>query len=78
MQKITIWYLQPLRNDMVNSHKCLPQLASTLWQGDSIHYQHEYFKNGKVYAKANAEDIATVSRLTNLTIEQVKVSISNY
>jgi hypothetical protein len=31
-----------------------------------------------VYAKGNAEDIQTVSRLTNLTIEQVKVSISKY
>jgi len=31
-----------------------------------------------VYAKGNAEDIQTVSRLTNLTIEHVKVSISKY
>jgi len=31
-----------------------------------------------VYAKGDAEDIQTVSRLTSLTIEQVKVSISKY
>jgi len=63
---------------MVNSRKYLPQLTSTLREGDSIHYQREYFNNGMVYAKGNAEDIQTVSRLTNLTIEQVKVSISKY
>jgi len=63
---------------MVKSHKYLPQLALTLWWDDFIHYQHEYFNNGMVYAKGNAEDIQTVSGLTNLGIEQVKRSISNY
>jgi hypothetical protein len=31
-----------------------------------------------VYAKGNADDIQTISRLTSLTIEQVQVSSSKY
>ncbi|KAF8533648.1 hypothetical protein BDD12DRAFT_898302 [Trichophaea hybrida] len=37
----------------------------------------EYFKNGMINVKGNAEQIATVSRLTNLTIAQVKQYMSN-
>ncbi|KAF8542443.1 hypothetical protein BDD12DRAFT_876362 [Trichophaea hybrida] len=38
---------------------------------------HECFENGMINVKGNIEQIATVSRLTNLTVAQVKQSMSN-
>lgn len=76
MQKVRSWNNKPLHYDMVNSHKRLPQLASTLSYDDLIHYHHKYFNNSIVHAKRNIEDYQTVGLLTNHTIEYVKISIN--
>ncbi|KAF8538662.1 hypothetical protein BDD12DRAFT_884629 [Trichophaea hybrida] len=38
---------------------------------------HKYFENGMINVKGNMEQIATVSRLTNLTVAQVQQCMAN-